>query len=121
MFCSCCSVPAALPLFASSCHATSPQALLFPHRLKRVPATMRQSRRTDGLLVCVSIGREIRPIDTQQAVQEAFTRHTVCAPLPCLLRRVVCPRGAAVAGRRRCSRSGLRRVVLPPALFLVRP
>lgn len=46
--------------------------------------------------------------------------HTVCAPLPCLLRRVVCPRGAAVAGRLRCSRSGLRQVVLPPALFLVR-
>ena len=46
------------------CHTASPQALLFPHLLKRVPATMHQNWRTDSLPVCVSIGREIRPIDT---------------------------------------------------------
>lgn len=47
--------------------------------------------------------------------------HTACAPLPFPPHRAVCPRGATVAGRLRCSRSGLRRVVLPPGLFLVRP
>ncbi|SUX19206.1 Uncharacterised protein [Cardiobacterium valvarum] len=56
----------------------------------------------------------------RRACAKVIGIHTVCAPLPCPPHRAICPRGAAVAGRRRCSRSGLRRVVLPPALFLVR-